>query len=248
LRGFAAWLGSPIGPGIDSGRASLSGAAVYREGVLSVDDAKVSLDGNEATGALTIIAGATPDITGTLAFPSLDMTPYFTGPGNGASRRNRLAPGQARCRLAQRRQRRRSPFRWPMQIGACGSETAPSPLRSANARLEIGLAEAAFSGGALSGMLAMAELPDGAGTQLEAQLRASDVDLAQAVPALGASRRRRRLASAGTDLRGSGADFGALVNTLSGTSSLDVRNGALPLFGMAELAGNIIGLERRKAR
>ncbi len=240
LRGFAGWLGSPIGPGSTLGSASLSGAAVFREGVLSVDDAKVSLDGNDATGALTIIAGAVPDVTGTLAFPSLDLTPYFAGLATAVRGPTgwhpvKLDAGWLRdvsgdVRLSA----------GAMQIGTLrfGNSAFSASIRQA--RLEIGLAEAAFNGGTLSGMLAMAELPGGAGAQLEAQLRGSDIDLAQAAPALALPATISGLGSASTDLRGSGPDFGALVNGLNGTSSLDVRNGAIPLFGMAELAGNII--------
>ena len=46
LRGFAAWLGSPIGPGSTLGPASISGKAVFRERVLSMESAELSLDGN----------------------------------------------------------------------------------------------------------------------------------------------------------------------------------------------------------
>ena len=240
LRGFAAWLGSPIGPGSTLGSATLSGAAVFREGVLSVDDAKVSLDGNDATGALTIIAGSVPDVTGTLAFPDLDLTPYFAGlatalRGDTGWHPVKLDAGwlsdiSGDIRLSA----------GAMQIGALrfGNSAFSASIRKA--RLEIGLAEAAFNGGTIAGMLSMAELPDGAGAALEAQLRASQVNLAQAAPELGLRPEISGLASVSTDLRGSGPDFGALVNGLNGNASLEVTNGAIPLFGLVELAGNII--------
>jgi AsmA protein len=44
---------------------------------LAIEDAKVTLDGNEATGALVVnLAGDRPLIDGTLAFSALDLTPY----------------------------------------------------------------------------------------------------------------------------------------------------------------------------
>lgn len=79
LRRLAGWLGSPIGSGNTLGQASLFGTAEFRDGVLSVDDAELTLDGNSASGALKITAAAEPEISGTLAFDALDLTPYFAG-------------------------------------------------------------------------------------------------------------------------------------------------------------------------
>src|SRR4051812_7913363 len=77
LRRFASWLGSAIGPGSTLGQASGSGAASFDRNGLSVENAEFVLDGNTATGALKVAISPKLDITGTLAFDALDLTPYF---------------------------------------------------------------------------------------------------------------------------------------------------------------------------
>ncbi len=55
-----------------------------------------TLDGNSASGALKITAGAKPDFTGTLAFDTLDLTPYFAGLPRRC--RSGRTGGACRCR------------------------------------------------------------------------------------------------------------------------------------------------------
>jgi AsmA protein len=235
LRGFAAWLGSPIGPGSTLGQASLSGTAVYSEGVLSVENAELALDGNNAAGALKVSASAKPDVTGTLAFPALDLTPYFAGIATawrgGDWRSIDLATGWFEDLSADIRLSAGS-----VQLGGIrfGQTAASASLREA--RLEIGLAEAAFSGGTLSGDVALTHSAATLDAAVEAQLRATDFDLAAAALALGLPPMLAGSASIAVDFAGSGKDFGSLVAGMRGTSVVSLRNGAVPLFGIAALA------------
>jgi uncharacterized protein involved in outer membrane biogenesis len=234
LRGFAAWLGSPIGPGSTLGPASLSGAASYSGGLLSVENAQLALDGNTASGAVSVSASAKPDVTGTLAFPSLDLTPYFVGMAAALRSDGWRTAGlgtewfadlTADIRLSAD----------SVQLGGLrfGETAASASLR--DARLEIGLAEAAFSGGAISGDIAVTNAAGGSET-IEAQLRATDFDLALAAPALGLPPSLAGTASVAIDLTGKGKNFGELVGGMRGMSTLAVGNGAIPLLGVAEIA------------
>lgn len=233
LRRFANWLGNPIGPGSTLGQASLFGTAEFHDGALTVADAELTLDGNSASGALTVLAAARPDITGTLAFEDLDLTPYFGGLATALS----VAPDWRGVPL---------PTDWFDDLSAdvrlsAGSvtlgdltvgETAAS-VTLRGRRLEIGLARADIDGGSLSGDLAVAA---GAAPSVEARLRATDIDLAKAGRVLSLPQGVAGNASLVTDLTTDGHTLGAMLDALSGVARLSVSRGALPTFGIARLA------------
>jgi AsmA protein len=115
------------------------------------------------------------------------------------------------------------------------TDTAASVLLR-DARLEIGLARAAFNGGGLAGDLAIVDSPGAAGAAWEAQFRAIDLDFAEAASLFKVPQGLSGTVSAVVDVAAGGADVGALVRDLSGTARLDVRDGGVPLFGIAEVA------------
>lgn len=85
VRQTARWLGAawPPGPGLRN--AVVKGEFDWQKPALAFDKAIFRLDGNEATGTLTLsFAGERPVLTGTLAMQSLDLSPYISeepGPG-----------------------------------------------------------------------------------------------------------------------------------------------------------------------
>jgi uncharacterized protein involved in outer membrane biogenesis len=236
LRGFASWLGSPIGPGSTLGPASLSGTGQYRDKQLSVENAQLALDGNTATGALKVTIASRPDVSGTLAFTSLDLSPYFAGLWGaqqpGADWRNvhfdtdwlRQLTADIRLSAAA------------AEIGALhfGNTAASVSLR--DARLEIGIAQAAFSAGSVTGSLAVTYPADAKVPKVEAQLHATGVDLAAAAPSLGLPNGLLGAASVVADVTSQGSQFGALVSGLAGTLRFNLEQGAFPLLGIAEIA------------
>jgi AsmA protein len=236
LRRFAAWLGSALGPGSTLGQASLVGTASLADNVLSVADATFTLDGNQATGALEITAGAAPDVAGTLAFNALDLTPYFAGLSAALA----LGPDWRRVPL---------PTDWFGEMSAdirlsadsvklggfnAGSTAASVSLR--DRRLEIGLARAALDAGGISGDLTLTDLPTAPGADVAAQLRATDVNVADTAPFLGLPKTLAGTATAVVDVTAHGGDLGSLVESLGGTAELHVADGTVPLFGVAEMA------------
>ncbi len=238
LRRFASWLGSALGPGSTLGQASLFGNATLADNVLSVADAEFTLDGNQASGALKIAAGPKPDIAGTLAFGALDLTPYFAGLSAALS----LGPDWRRVPL---------PTDWFGEMNAdirlsadsvtlngfsAGSTAASVTLR--DRQLEIGLARAALGAGGISGDLAVADLPSQAGADVAAQLRGTEIDLAEAGPFLGLPEAVSGTASVVVDVTAHGADLGSFVESLGGTAELQVDDGVVPLFGLPEIAAS----------
>jgi AsmA protein len=77
LRRAARWFGVPVPNAEGLNAAAVKGLINWARHTLAFEDAKVTLDGNEATGALVLnVAGERPLIDATLAFSALDLTPY----------------------------------------------------------------------------------------------------------------------------------------------------------------------------
>ncbi len=77
LRRTARWLGAawPGGPGLQE--MKITGDVDWQAPALAFDKATFQIDGNEATGTLALaFGGPRPNLTGTLAFKSLDLTKY----------------------------------------------------------------------------------------------------------------------------------------------------------------------------
>jgi uncharacterized protein involved in outer membrane biogenesis len=115
-----------------------------------------------------------------------------------------------------------------------GQTAASISLR--DGRLAIGIGEAAFSGGSLSGDLSVSDEPARPGAATQVKLRATDLDLAAAAPAFGLPERLSGKAVIATDIGSAGETFGSIVRGLTGTGRITVQGGSLPLLGIAELA------------
>lgn len=77
LRTLARWFAIPVLPGGDLTGASVVGAVDWSKASLSFTAADVKLDGNEATGSVTLkTAGPRPMIEGTLGFRQFDLARY----------------------------------------------------------------------------------------------------------------------------------------------------------------------------
>ena len=77
LRRAARWFGVPVASADGLNAAVVKGQINWARRTLAIEDAKVTIDGNEAAGALVLnLAGERPLIDGTLAFNALDLTPY----------------------------------------------------------------------------------------------------------------------------------------------------------------------------
>jgi AsmA protein len=78
VRRAARWFSVPVPTAEGVNRAALKGQFTWARRTLAIEEAKVSIDGNEATGTLALnVAGERPLIDGTLAFSSLELGPYL---------------------------------------------------------------------------------------------------------------------------------------------------------------------------
>jgi AsmA protein len=80
LRRVARWLSLPVPNAEGLNAAALKGQLTWARNALSLEQAKVTIDGNEGAGALSLNLGADrPLIDGTLAFTAFDLAPYVDG-------------------------------------------------------------------------------------------------------------------------------------------------------------------------
>ncbi len=77
LRRVARWFGVPVPNADGLNGAAIRGQVNWGGRILRVEDARLTIDGNEAAGTLALnLAGDRPLIDGSLAFSALDLTPY----------------------------------------------------------------------------------------------------------------------------------------------------------------------------
>jgi len=77
IRRLAGIFGVPMGEGSTLGSASIESPTTLAARTLTFSNAKISVDGNESEGALSInFAHGRPAVQGTLAFESLDLSAY----------------------------------------------------------------------------------------------------------------------------------------------------------------------------
>jgi AsmA protein len=78
LRRAVRAFGVPVPAADGLNASSIKGQMTWARRIVAVEQAKVTVDGNEATGNLALnLAGDRPLFDGTLAFSALDLTPYF---------------------------------------------------------------------------------------------------------------------------------------------------------------------------
>ncbi len=84
VRALAAWLGSPLADGNGFGPLAIEGRASGGNGTYAFSNAKVSLDGMNATGDLNVATGGRrPVVKGKLAVDRIDANAYLAPEGAG---------------------------------------------------------------------------------------------------------------------------------------------------------------------
>jgi AsmA protein len=78
LRKMVRWFGLPVPMSKGLNAVTLKGQFTWAHGTIAVEKARVTVDGSEATGTVAFtLGGEHPTIDGTLAFSTLDLSPYF---------------------------------------------------------------------------------------------------------------------------------------------------------------------------
>lgn len=236
LRRFLGWIGDPLADGVSLAGLTISGDAAIDKIGLDVSNARVSLDGNTGTGSLRIGFSDRPVISGTLAFQSLDLNPYLTDLGSLRAspdwKSEAIDPDWLRRVDADIRLSSEQLTAGRLSLG----ETATAILVE-DGVLEIGIAQASFYGGILTGRLSLTDKEDGAAAQV--QLRANGFSLAEAGRMLKLDRPLSGRSSVAGDLSTSGTTLGDLIANMNGTVTIGAAAGAMPGFGLDALAASM---------
>jgi AsmA protein len=233
LRDAMLWTGKRHVPFGGFGPFALRAQSSVSEGVISLTNVNVELDGNRAEGVLTLATDGHRAVQGTLAADNLDLTPYVAG--------TRLLAADAHTwdrlpitldGLAD--------FNLDLRLSAASVKIVKAQLgRTAVAanmsggKLDITIGESQAFGGIANGSLGLASA--NAGVEVSSHVRFEDVDLANC---LGQIFGLHKLEGRGTltlDVGGSGSSVWNMTHTLNGTASLEAQNGALTGIDIEQL-------------
>jgi AsmA protein len=240
LRDALSWTGKSKVPFGGFGRFALRAQSTIGDGVVSLANVNVELDGNTAEGVLSLSTGDHRMVQGTLAADALDLTPYVTGMRLlTTNERNWDQLPIALDGLAD--------LNLDLRLSAASIKIANAQLGrtavAANMRdgkLDVTIGESQAFGGVVKGAVGIAVANGGAEAMTHVQF--VDVDLESC---LGQVFGIQKIAGRGNlmlNIDGSGDSVLALTNTLNGTASLTAHDGALVGLNVEQLLRR---LERR---
>ncbi len=225
LREALNWAGNSRMPFGGFGRFALRAQSNIANGVVSLTNVNVELDGNRAEGVLTLSADDHRGIQGTLASDSVDLTPYVMGA--------RLMPVNVRSwdRLPIALDGL-SDFNVDLRLSTASIKVNGVQLgRTAVAtnvrdgKLNVNIVESQSFGGAATGSFGLGNA--NGGVEVTSHLRFDNVDLAACLGQVFGVHKLEGRGTLAVDIGGSGASVWALTRTLSGTASLNAHDGTL---------------------
>ena len=225
LRRLLAQLGRPTAAGATFGAAAIAGKVNLALPTVSLDNAAIDLDGNHAEGALSAsFDGGHPRIQGTIAFETLDLSPYveaFTGQINSSGQ---LPDAPVALPLAELGDLDLRISTSSVVIGSVriGDVAASASIKDGKLAIEVG--EASFHEGQIQASLSAEMRGDALAASARAEIdgvpaRAALVDLA-GIDALAGT------GSVSLDLSTTGRSWSELVHALAGTAKLSVAEGS----------------------
>ena len=240
LRDAMLWTGKSKIPFGGFGRFALHAQSTVAEGVVSLSNVNVELDGNTAEGALTLSSGDFRMVQGTLAADALDLTPYVSG---------------IRLLAANNRNWDQLPItldgiadlNLDLRLSAASIKIAQARLGrtavAANMRggkLDITIGESQAFSGVVKGSIGLATANDG--VEAASHVQFVDVDLESCLGQLFGVQKLAGRGNMTLNVDGSGKSVMALTGTLNGTASLNAHGGALVGINVEQLLRR---LERR---
>ena len=225
LREALSWAGNSKVPFGGFGRFALRAQSNIGNGVVSLTNVNVELDGNRAEGVLTLAIDDHRGIQGTLASDSVDLTPYVMGA--------RLMPANVRGwdRLPIALDGL-SDFNVDLRLSTASIKVGGVQLgRTAVAtsvrdgKLNVNVVESQSFGGAATGSFGLGSA--NGGVEVTSHLRFDNVDLSACLGQLFGVHKLEGRGTLAVDLGGSGASVWALTRTLGGTASLNAHDGTL---------------------
>jgi len=240
LREALSWTGNSKVPFGGFERFALRAQSNIGNGIASLTNVNVELDGNRAEGVLTLATDDHRGVQGTLASDSLDLTSYVSGA--------RLMPTNER-----------SWDRMPIAMDGLGDFNVDLRLSAASikiggvqlgrtavaavmrdGKLNVTVGESQSFGGVATGSFGLGSAK--AGIEVTSHLRFDNIDLAACLGQIFSFRKLQGRGTLTVDVGGSGASVWALTRTLNGTASLNAHDGAFDGVNVEEVLRQ---LERR---
>lgn len=235
VRRALAWIGRNVGEGSTLGAASIKAKAKVARSAITLSDAAMELDGNEATGSVRLtLDGARPSLQGTLAFSSLDVSPYLESVRAGLANSSDWEPVE--INLAALRDTDLD-LRFSAQqviVGNAKFGAAAASAVGTGGRISFDVGELQVYGGTLQAAVT-ADLQQPA---INATMRVTvtDVPTKPLLGALAGIDTLDGMASGSIDVRGRAETWNALVRTATGSATVRLANCSIGGFDMGEFA------------
>jgi AsmA protein len=225
LRDAMSWTGRTKVPFGGFGRFALRAQSTIGDGLISLENVNVELDGNSAEGALTLATGEHQMVQGTLAADTLDLSPYVSGvrllAGNdrGWDELPITLDGLAGLNLDLRL----SAASIKIANAQVGRTAIGANMSEGKLNLTIGQSQA--FGGTIRGSVGLAIANDG--VEATSHVQFIDVDLEDCLSHVFGIQRLAGRGNLTLDVGGKGDSVFAVTNTLNGTANLNAHPGAL---------------------
>jgi AsmA protein len=240
LRDAMFWTSKSKIPFGGFGRFALRAQSTVGDGVVSLSNVNVELDGNTAEGALTLSSGDFRMVQGTLAADALDLTPYVSGIRLLAANKHNwdqlpiTLDGIVDLNL-------------DLRLSAANIKIAQAQLGrtavAANMRggkLDVTIGESQAFGGVVKGSIGLAIANDG--VEAASHVQFVDVDLETCLGQLFGVQKLAGRGNMTLNVDGSGDSVMALTGALNGTATLNAHGGSLVGINVEQLLRR---LERR---
>jgi AsmA protein len=238
LRQTVGWLGLELP---DSGGLAAfevqSPLTVDANGI-ALNDVELSIDGNEAEGALTVQIGAErPKISGTLAADTLDLTAYTKDIklSGGTPQHWRGDPINVKGLVVSDLDLRISAGETIIDKVRLGR--AAATISSQNGLFEFALGEAAAYGGTLKGIVRLKAV--GKNTQFSGSGSFDSVEMGKSLSDLFGFHKLEGAGSGAIEISGTGSSVAELSGSLGGHADITIANGALVGIDLADLMQKI---------
>jgi AsmA protein len=238
IRRLASFFDMPMGEGSTLGSASIESQANLAAGILTFADAKISVDGNEGEGVLSLdLAGAKPSIQGTLAFESLDLSAYAEALARAVAAA-RAAPDQPFAVSALNEgdvDLRVSASQVLLGNARLGRTAASATIR--DDRLTLSVGEAQLYGGRLSASLSATLKDEAASTSLQG--RVDGLPVRAALSDLFGISQVDGTGSGTVNLSAHGTSWNGLMASLSGSGQAKITEGTFDGINIGALSQQI---------
>ena len=225
IRRLAGILGMPMGEGSTLGSASIESRASLAASTLTFANAKISVDGNESEGALSInFAGGRPAVQGTLDFESLDLSAYSEALANlvAAARATPDLPFPLAALDSNDLDLRISAAQVLLGSARLGRTAASATIR--DERLDLSVGEALLYGGRLSASLSASLHDESASGSLQARI--DGLPVRAALSDLFGINQLDGTGSGTVSLSAHGSNWNGLMASLTGNGKATVTDGS----------------------